>query len=486
MKKRFVSIYFLFVSFFCITHLYADTTKGKTYVTLRNPGSRNIALTGWSELVSNKNKNKIGTNLTVAGFYGQSNNDKELGSALLAYGRNSFKIYAAGGSDGENGQNYVDNGGSSNDSISADSVSINPKQKRYGAQFNFLQNLDFIAPGLYIGVNTTAAQVVNNANFLVVNQNAAVKGLTVTTAFGGGSSSTSNQVALKYNILSNLDQKKTGICDAEFLVGFNLIDTEQTHLGVHAAAAFPTDSASTCTYLFEPRVGHQHWGFGGGANLSINLYNTNNISVNFAANGEYRYFFQELEKRTFDTLNRFTLAAIDFTRYVLVTDAAAQANQKVRPAANDLTQDFWLIPGPKFEGTALISASFYGATLNCGYNLFFKGAESGTLKEKWVDNKIGFCRPSFLITGIPNLNGVVNTTAEDDQTIDPINNAMLDYNSVFSASQLTHKIFLSMGYAATNFRAPFMINFGGAYELAERKTTALEGFEVWGKVGISF
>jgi len=506
-KKKFSFFAFVFVSLNSILQGAAPVEEN-TYITLRSPGSSNIEFIGWHELLANQNKKIEGTHIQISGFYGSLNNHVDLGGAFLRRGHNTFAMTVNEPStDAEDGRHYVYNGATitdnttipptktGRDSISADCIQITPSQERYGVQFNILQNLNPYFPGFYAGFNATIAQVSNSVNLLVLNQNSAVNGLTVTDYFNGkqgpsctiassesATAYTGAQKALLYSKLDNTKHTKLGACNTELFLGYTCITTDDQYLGIHGAIAFPTDSKSTCTFLFEPRVGWQFWGTGVGINYTKTLFKKPNQTLSIAANLEYRYFFTEVEKRTLDLLNYANTAEPDFGRYALFTTVGAAANTDLFPAANVLTRNFYVTPGSRLEGTVLLNYNLYGASFNIGYNLYFKDAEMGSLKDMWPENTYGLPSVDYDITL------ALNTANTDDfQNLNPIyNNSMININAALSDSQLTHKFFIGVGFTETKNRFPCSFNIGGAYEIADNRRSAAQGFEGWAKVGLSF
>ena len=488
------SIKILLAALFAVSStVFAEVSDiNKTFIALRDQRNRAAHMTTFATLAAPKNDDRLGGAFQVTGFYNGGTKSVELGQALMKNGKNFIVIDNAGAGDNENGRFTVhaDNAVAPNTnlaSVTADKVAITPEVNSYGVLLKYNQQLDGLAEGLWFAVNAPIANVQTNANLAITNPSAAFGGLTLNQYLAGTAGTF--QEGLKYSKIDGKAHDRTELGDVEVQLGWNFVDSEKHQVGINMGVHFPTGTKPTGEFLFEPTVGSVHWAIGAGLNVNATMWENDTQALKFLATADYRYLLEDTERRTLELVQNGVPV---LGRWANI--ASFNTTAPLRPAANDLTRDFNITPGSQVDTIAAFEYTNGGFSFDVGYNLFFKDAETGSLKQAWVDNQIGIAQSDIITTALALAHGAAGTV----QRLLSINNVeeaaagnilagfRIDQNAVLAPSALTHKVFAGMGYTATEWDYPVMVGVGGSYEFVNNARTAAEGFGVWGKVGVAF
>jgi len=415
--------------------LQAETNK--TFMMPR-PVGVNLAMeyTTWNELVHRKDNNKFGANFQVTGFYQASTNADRVGRYFGINDKSTINLnYEAkrpgtinpvGGDVTLPGTPCtastvtcdMDLGYILHDAIGVlqgQSVILNfdPKQKAYGARFDYYQDLEKIVKGLYLtvalpvvhvendmGLSIDCAPACNPCSGTVTTPNAALN-QRVINYFKGCTDVSLDQINNKQVPLAKakIDGRrgKTGVADIDVKLGYNFLDKENYHLGLNLGVTFPTGNEAKGNYVFEPIVGNgQHWGLGFGLDSLFRIWNNEDSDLKFAVIFNYRYLFKNDECRTLG-INGATTAstnpcapcgddddcapALNWGQYRLLGDnTITTVPYALTPAANITTLNVNVTPGSQFDGIAALTYNNSGWSLDLGYNLYLRAREKVSLK----------------------------------------------------------------------------------------------------------
>lgn len=467
----------------------------KTFVALRDQRNRAAHMTTFASLAALKNDDRLCGAFQVTGFYNGGSKSTGLGEALMKNGQNWFKVDNTGSTalkGAEDGRLMVRIGGSTGASVTADSVAITPEVSSYGVLLKYNQQLDGLAEGLWFAVNAPVANVSTNVNLVITNPSTTTyNGLTGLAQYFAGTAGTT-QDALKKSKMDGKAKDRTELGDVEVQVGWNFIDSEKHQIGINAGVHFPTGTKPTAEYLFEPTVGSVHWALGAGFNANATVWEGDNSAIKFLGTIDYRYLLEDTETRMLEIAQS---NQVSLGRWTSLAKFGATSN--FIPAANVLARDFNITPGSQVDAIAAFAYNNGGFSIDLGYNLFFKDAETGALKVAWTDNVYGI--PNNL-TFAPGTAGSAKGSGAttDAQNIVSLNNAeeaaatgiaagyRIDQDAALTPSVLTHKVFAGAGYTASEWDYPVMVGVGGSYEFANEARTSADGFGVWGKLGVAF
>ena len=162
------------------------------------------------------------------------------------------------------------------------------------------------------------------------------------------------------------------------------------------------------------------------------------------------------------------------------------------PAANILTQSVDVTPGSQIDAILALNYRCCGFLVDLGYDLFYREKESvkykGTIPAGYYVAKRGFDTHTAFVApaaGAANSAELATTTPASATNLPlELSNATVSTGPAATPSQLTHKVFASLGYRFEDMDTPVTLGLGGGYEFADRK--ALECWEIWLKAGINF
>ena len=384
-------------------------------------------------------------------------------------------------------------------------ITFRPSRTSYGFRIDYNQKLDAILDGLFMRVNIPIVYVKTSLGYTC---SLTSQQLRTATGFDGGAKTVENylkgnvsntatsykQAALTYAKIHN-GQDKTNIADINLMFGYNFLDKPTKHIAANASFLIPTGNSPDGEYRFEPIVGNGgHFAAGIGCDAYFELWRSNNKSLDLSLAANYKYLFKGTEKRTLDFkyANTTELSTLANTRvmwgpYILGGQSGAT---EATPLANFLTQNVNVTPGSQLDAMISLAFNYDNWRLDVGYELFVKEAESVTIKS-WTDDTYGIAATSW-DTQYAFMTNASNTTiymgsdsAYGNYALYTIDKEHLLPNNAATPSQLSHKMFLSAGYAFNKWEYPLMIGLGGSYEFASNNST-LEEWAIWFKLGLNF
>jgi len=169
---------------------------------------------------------------------------------------------------------------------------------------------------------------------------------------------------------------------------------------------------------------------------------------------------------------------------------AQKGKAGVFPLANVLTRRVGVDPGSQVEVLAALSFNWSNYTFDVGYNLFAKERESVSIKKcGWPEETYAIAQPKY------DPNAVFATNGDDiwswTQTGGVVNTWIspcdLCVEPAVTPVYVTHKIHAAFGFEWNRWEDyPIMLGLGGSYEFAQGMNSAIEGYALWLKGGITF
>lgn len=395
------------------------------------------------------------------------------------------------------GDTALDNWGTDNAKRKlADQVEINPESQSVGARFDYHQKLDVLLQGLYFKVSVPVANnktsvhakskgtpvgqvlpldTLNDMNNLELDEvGASAKEYTFLDYLAGNVSNAethNKQDALNKAKIVPCSFDKTGVADVDLVIGYNFLQEENYNVGLNLGVTFPTGTKPTGEYMFEPRVGANHWGFGVGFEGGVTVWSADDLALEMMLVGNYRYLFKDKEMRT---------AGNAFKQYALADKVGAAAGTALFPLANEFTRDYDVTPGSQLDMIMNVAFTWSNFTFDLGYNLYFREEEKVELCN--FDNKIGFAgsdAATNLADGHNEDFGLREVTAFTEEQF------KADWlPSMQTPRQLTHKVYVAAGYNWNDWEYPVLLGVFGGYEFTDN--SAMEQWSVGGKVGVAF
>jgi len=376
-------------------------------------------------------------------------------------------------------------------------ITLRPRQKSYGVILDWHQKLDKLTKGMYFKASIPVVHVKTDLNTCITGDRfiqdnpsyASGDTVHVMSYFNGSYALTGTQKALKYAKICGSDTV-SGIADLDFTLGYNFLYKEHKHFGVNLALTVPTTSKPTGEYLFEAALGYGgHWALGMGLDCAFELWQHGKKSLEFVGALNYKYVLEATEHRTVgvkypDNLlgssDGYALAGkrIPMAHYFV---GAQKGEQEVFPLANVLTQDVGVAPGSRVELLANLAFNWGRLTFDAGYNLFAKEAECITIKC-WRDDQYMFVNPDIEITDGFEFN-VANHAYFSDYYIQQ---ADLLPQDAATPVYVTHKALFGATYAFNKWDYPMMVGLGASWEFVQGSNSAIDGYAVWLKGGVTF
>ena len=512
MKKRLLAI---IAAGFLAANIYAGDTK-RTELVMRDQRNLAASVTTYNRLIPDEKalEDKIATKWQVTGFYKETQRTKRLGEVFGANGKNWIKVgnsqdVATNDANVENNlllhfmHTGIDGTITTSNTL-AGKIQFNPRLTAYGTRLDTHICLDNIVKGLYFKNNIVCTHIKHNlgAAYLDLTSGATTGGTGAPSPYDSINTETAASETIYLNQLFNgtsltrsyslKDQQdplhfakmggpssRTGIENIESELGIKLLDKENAHFAINMALLIPTGDRPLGEYLWEPRLGNNHWAFGGGFEAFGRLWNNTDEYLNVFARLNYRYQFEATEKRTLGIKGIF--ADQYYNRHILSHYYILGYNGRkgLFPAANVLTKDVSVKPGSMIDAALDFSYKHKKFCFDLGYNLYWKDSENVSLKEgSWTDNIIGIAHQSY------NAN-----TAFSSSWLKPgtswINYTNIDTTVAESPEILSHTFFGGLGYMMKLFDNPFMLGAGASYEYGYDRAAA-DAFTFWGKFGMAF
>lgn len=464
------------------SHLQAHTNK--TTLMPRSHGV-NMALEqggGFRELVMRRDKNRFGGNFQAAFFYEDSREGADLAKYFLIKEKSQITVNRAAAAtrafgatdDIDLGLMVHQNNGVLAAAGVRDTIKLDPNHNAYGVYLNYHQDLEKILKGLFFTINLPVVHVENDVR-LSVEGSLRTNDLRnylrgeYEVAAGGANS----QAKLQRAILGGKDSA-TGIADIDLQLGYTFLDKECYNACLHLGLTIPTGNEIDGKRAFQAVYGNgKHFGFGGGLNFGARVWGDHHHNIKLHAGANYRYLFEATEKRTLGVKD------VNFAQYMLLLKHGQANNTQLTPAANVLTQNVNVTPGSQFDGVVNFAYNNGGFTLDAGYNLYFREAESVKTKDK-LDGRYGIASSNVNMTA---LGGPADFAAH--APVLEITAENLSTAAAENPSQTSHKVYGNVGYIFRNWETPVNLAAGAHYEFAgSNATVAGWGFNV--RAGISF
>ncbi|MCK4517916.1 hypothetical protein KAT92_04010 [Candidatus Babeliales bacterium] len=396
-----------------------------------------------------------------------------------------------------------------------------PKQESYGIRLDYHQKLDKLAKGLYFKVSVPFVDVTNDMEIaytgtadssrltqtlpdqdLVAAASRVKKSL---ADYLSGNITTTRQKALTHAKIAGSDSD-SGVADIDVTLGYNFLYKEHKHLNANICLTIPTGNRVRGEKLFEAMVGNgHHWALGCGVDSAFELWKDEDSSLDFLFAANYKYLFDATEKRTLDfkysntagtnvaaPLDTFLTAGkrVPMGYYFL---GGKRGERQLFPLANVLTRDVGVDPGSQLEVLASLAFNHKGFTFDLGYNLFAKEGESVMVKD-WPENTYAIAKQSFKeAAGADELIPLFDPTninhawgGGDGYKPMAIAREHLLEQDAATPVYVTHKIFGGMGYSYDEWDYPLMFGLGGSWEFTQGTNSALDGWALYGKIGVSF
>ncbi len=472
------------------------------------PAGVNLAMekTTWHTQVNKKivkEDDKFGASLQAVGFYEESTNGGGLGKYFGFANRSNLTVgpastTVAGRIDRKHLIHHPLAVGTAPVGAPSLAGTLNLKfeHRQAGLRLDYYQDLDGLLKGLFfkvnapivwaqtrsrLGLSSTTGETVNSTTNPLKHVN---------NYFDGTLGHTLQQELQKAKITGN--RSKTALADIDFILGWNIWETEDHHAGINLGVTFPTSPDAKGEYLFEPLGGGNggHWGLGAGGDAKFKVWKDEDqcLELDFALN--YRYLFKGSETRT---LGLYKDAAHKNWGHNFLVGQTGQST--LIPLANISTGKVDVTPGSQVDFQAGLSYRNGGFTFDLGYNLYARVSENVKKKFTLTADTYGLAGNNYDAAAGANLFALADipaatTAVTIGQTrVSGTGAWMLDTELTTrpctTPSYVTHKIYGGLGYCFNEWETPFMLGLGAHYEFASSQKT-LEQWGIFGKLGISF
>ncbi len=481
----------LLVTAMALSAAHVSAHTNKTYLAPR-PVGQNLAMetVAFNEMVGNKDEGRFGGNLQVTGFYSQSTDKHDNGQYFGIKNKNSFTAQTETDANKTAFPADLDASLLVHDSAAANftdlnTITLNPSQTMFGARFDYHQDLAKLVDGLYFRVKLPVVNIKNNMGLAVANGTSPADATSINNFLTGNFTALAIANANAELALTNAqmdgDNSKTTLADLEVILGYAFLDKECYKAAINLGLVVPTGNKAEGIHAFEPVSGNGgHWALGGGLDFVARVWGDEHQNIKFNAALDYRYAFEAAEKRTLGIVNSNAGQYVSLLPVVTVGTTAKNAAQVI-PAANKLTMNVDVTPGSNIDMIAGFSYNHGGLSIDLGYNLNYKEAESVSRKDS-----VGTSY-SLLTSGTANLSlssGAGHLWTQSDLVV-AFTDALIDAGVAATPSALTNKVYGQVGYIFKDMEFPVMLAAGGHYEFAN-ENSAIENWGVNLKAGISF
>lgn len=496
-----------------LTALVAGSVNAATNKTFLMPRSHGVNLpmeyTGFNELIQHKNGDFFGAHFQVTPFYMESTNDTDLGKYFGIANKNLINLGAAAallaGTVDFNHYYMIHDtvDATAATATSAGTVKYEPEMQAYGARIDYYQDLEKILDGLYLKV---ALPIVHVDNDMHITTAVSTAGTTLTAAnlanyFKGDYSvdlTDANAQAALDHAMINGSQSETSVADLDVVLGYKLFEKDNYYVALNLGLTIPVGNDADGKYVFEPIVGNgDHWGFGGGLDASVKLWEDADQNIKLTGVANYRYLFSGTEKRTLGLVDTAGTQVPWGQYYLAGTIGSIRTAIQLTPVANILTQDVKVEVGSQLDAMLYFTYNNGGWNIDLGYNFFWKESENVSLKNAWTDDTYGIAHSEQTMLATDGDETFIYSAAAANATTNGgalayINNAYsatghaygIDTSVAETPSQDTHKIFGSLGYIFREWEYPMLLSIGGGYEFAD--DDSIENWQIFGKLGIKF
>ncbi|MGE0206480.1 MAG: hypothetical protein AB7R69_01380 [Candidatus Babeliales bacterium] len=480
---------------------------GKTFYHQRSQGA-NLArwLSGQAHHVHLCDTDCVNGSWFIAPYYGQTYNDKELGSWFFFNGTNTMRF----GPQGVQGVDVFARNFFLNDDFDG-AVTANPRVKNFVVDINFFLGLDEWVRGLYFRIDvpvnwtswdmkltqtTTTPGTIIAANTLGNDIDRSSPLNNIIAAWKGDTLAPTDFPDLKQKMrFARIDGKQTkaSVADITFMLGYDIICNECSHWGVYVNVVAPTGTRPDGQFVFEPVVGNGRYvEMGPGTSGHFELWNNGcDQSFGIFFQGYVNHMFRSKQKRTFDLkqngigsryllIKRFDPSSGDYANEVLFGPNVLTRNCRVK---NDI----------QGEGAFMFDYQNCGFTFDVGYDIWGRTKDKITITETIPANTFGV--QGTTLTGNPVVIGSTDMTQSQATIANPNNGPIdkvfittedLNIESAEHPGAVSHKIFTHIAYTWENCDYLPFIGIGGEVEFSGRENRAFDQWGIWIKGGFTF
>lgn len=284
--------------------------------------------------------------------------------------------------------------------------------------------------------------------------------------------------------------QKTKLSDVELKLGYNWFCDESAYLEGYLGVVVPVGNKPTAEFVFEPLVGHHHFGIMWGKAFGGEIYCYDDTRVWWEMEYNGRYLFSNSHYRSFDLKNK------PWSRYMLVYQSAQDVSlQRASEGINVFTQEMKVRPRFAHTFNGAFVMKHCGFQTEIGYNFWFRQSEKVRLKNPWLTGVTlsGLDATSYDVLGSFNraatigepfagANNPTSTPAQYERFT--IKEEDLNLNSAAHPCALSHTLYASMARNFDGCKHPTTVGLGAAYEFSG-VNTALSRWTVWAKLGVS-
>jgi hypothetical protein len=432
-------------------------------------------------------KNPWDGTLQVVPFYRTSTSSVKLGKYFGTNDKNILTIDAFG-PDTDVQNNLIAHQGSGDPITLAGKLKLDPKYTAYGALVTYNQNLDNIHRGLFFRINIPFEHVEHDLRATVTDETKEIVGTSskgILDLFGGQYEQTTAgklQSRLTHAKIKGVNSK-SGIADLELMLGAKLVERAEHEVTGALKIFVPTGNRPTGEFLYQAIVGNnRHWGVGGELDASMNIYKSEEHSLECILHLDYVYFLKSNEVRTLgyrngaDRVSREdTPIKFSWAHYIA---GGEDGKQGTFPLANILTRAVDVTPGGKVQGLAAFAYHRNNTTIDFGYSLFAQEGEKVTVKS-WEDDKYGPAQPTYDTTNnfsVTNASYVLGGAIQRTELV---------LDDAATPAILKHSVHAAIGYTLSEWENPFMMGCGVSYDWTHDNSTPV-GYTLWCKAGVTF
>ena len=383
-------------------------------------------------------------------------------------------------------------------------LTLRPYQERSGAHVRLGWNAEALVPflkGFRFSVDAPIVRVQNTMAATEADALASTADSTSTplTYFTGGYAKTTPvgdvQSALTHGKISTKTLSKTAVADVRVSAAYDVVTGADCGLRFKGSLIVPTGSKSDEKYLWEPVVGNnRHLGAAIGFDANSRLWENEAKRMSIWVSGglEYTYLFTSREKRLFGlwehqrdsggwtTINK----RAPWRHMALGVKAGSKGGF---PLANELARDAYVTPGSHFESVMGLTLCWRAFHFNLGYNVFYKQSEIVTLADAWQDDTFMFANGRDL-DSLPSLDYFIQKPGKTNSGLGDAKKVVAHVSPLTCTTPdaETHTLLLSAGYNGELRKHKVNASLGASYELAANSNKALQGWALFGKVGVAF
>jgi hypothetical protein len=410
----------------------------------------------------------------ASGFYQQSQNDLALAQYFLLGNKGDLVVREDGG--GDINSDWINLSSPSNTFNAR--FSIRPKREVAGALLSFYHELFKISPGLWVRVCMPIVHVKHSVQlreFDNIGASATGTILNITQAF--------NQSAWAYGKINTAPMSRVGLDDFEARLGLNFFNKKHKVFGFYLLGHFPFGEAPSAQYIFEPAVGSNHWGVGGGLAGRLELGKLRDAHYFLVGNVKYKYRFRADELRSFDLRTNGS-----WSRYLQLARSSSPSTSL--NGINHLTRAMSVRPGSLVDAMLGLNMRRSSLSFEAGYNVWWRQAERVKLAQEWDS-----AAESLGVFDLPNL-GITGNSANDnarlglasftsDGLFKLLRKEDLYLDSAAAPLAFTHRVYAGVSLDYKFFKRSASIGLGGSYEHSQ-SNGALAQWDVWANSVISF